>query len=444
MPEKQSVDLLIEARWVLPIAPVNVALSNHAVAVQDGRIAAVGPTTDLLAAYEPREHIVRGEHALLPGFVNAHTQSAAVLLRGLPVRFPALRWLQETVAPVEERWMNPDFVRDGTQLAIAEMLRAGITTFGDRYSFPEEAARVAAQARMRAAIGLPISESPTPWAENLTAHLAKSERLWDEYKADPHVCLYFAPEPAYRLSDTALARVRIIADELEARVAVPLHETEVEVRDAIAQDGRRPLQRLADLGLLRPGFAAVQMNRLDETDLELLARTGIAVIACPQAGLRLGSGFCPLPELLARGIVTGLGTGNPAASGAIDLLAELRTAALLASGFHGGPAALSPEAALHMATLGSASALGMAGEIGSLEVGKAADLIAIDLGTLPCQPAHAPLNALVFAASRQQVSDVWIGGRAAVSNGRLLTFDEQELLALAQSWEKRLSAGVSS
>ncbi len=437
MQPKQPVDLVVQARWVLPIAPRNVALPDHAVAVADGRIVAIGPAEDLARRFEPRERVVYSHHALLPGFVNAHTQAATVLFRGLPVRAPLLRWLREAVSPAEDRSMSPDFVRDGTLLAMAELLRAGITTFADHYLFPEETARVAAQARMRAVIGLPVCDTPTAWAEDADACLAKGEPLWDEYKADPWVSLYFAPQAPYAVSDSTLTRVRTLADELEARVAMPVHETEVEVRDSIARDGKRPLQRLADLGLLRPGFSAVHANRLDEADLELIQRTGISVITCPQSSLRLGSGVTPLRELAARDVVVGLGSANAATAGALDLLAEARAAALLASHLTGDPAAVSPEEVLRMATLCSASALGLGSEIGSIEPAKAADLVAVDLASLSCQPADNPFNALVYAATRQQVSDVWISGRHAVAGGRLLAFDEQELLELSAQWEAR-------
>ena len=441
---KQFADLLIEARWVMPIAPVNTVLRDHAVAVADGRIVAIGPARELESRYAATEHIVRDEHVLMPGFVNAHAHAATVLLRGLPVRPPLSRFLRETVWPTERRHMSEDFVRDGTQLAIAEMLRAGITAFGDMYLYPEEAARAAAAARMRAVIGLPVFEGPTPWAENVTGYLAKGEQLWDEYKSDPWVCLYFAPHAAAAMGDTTLTHLRALADELDARVAVSLHETQVEIRESLATAGLRPLQRFAELGLLRPGFAAIHMNHLEPEDLALIAQTGISVVACPQSGLRLGSGVCPIGELQMRGISVGFGTGSAITAGALDILAEARAAALLAAAAGSEPGALSSEAVLGMATLGGATTLGLGSLVGSLETGKAADLIAIDLRELASQPAGATADSVLFAATRQQISDVWIGGRAAVASGRLLSFDEQELLALARQWQERLRIGVDA
>ncbi len=467
MTPKESVDLVIEPRWVLPIAPINTALADHAVAVTAGRIVAVAPTEQISARFEPREHVVRSEHALLPGFVNAHTRAATTLLRGLPVYGPRQRWMRETVLPVARRCMSPDFVREGTRLAIAEMLRAGITAFADMYLFPEEAARVAAAARVRASIGLPITDGPTVWAENATGHLAKAEQLWDEYRSHPGVSLYFAPHDAFGEGDQTLARVRRVADELDARVAMYLAPGEVPAAD------RSPLVRLQELGLLGPGFTAIHLGGVSEEELEIVANTGICVVACSQSHLRLGAGVCPVERLEARHVSVGLGTASALSVGALDMLAEARLTALLAgldqgvpeaaaasyvadmgggqmdlaygtaaarlARYRSGGGSIAAETALRMATLGGASALGMSAVIGSIEAGKAADLICIDLAALACQTPRRPADAILFSATRHQVSDVWTSGRAAVRNGRLLIFDERELEEASRRWARSLS-----
>ncbi|MGH8309539.1 MAG: amidohydrolase family protein [Steroidobacteraceae bacterium] len=431
MQPRTPADLLIEARWVLPVAPSGVTFADAAVAISAGRILAVGPRAELAARFEAAERIVRPHHLVMPGLVNAHTHAAMTLFRGLPVRAPLFAWLRDTVWPAEARWMSPDFVRDGTRLAVAEMVRAGITTFADMYLFPEEAARVAAAARVRAAIGLPIAESATAWAESATACLQRAEQLWDEYRANPWVSLHFAPHAPYSVSDETLRRVQRVADELDARVAMHVHESETEVRDSLAHHGVRPLQRLADCGLLRPGFTAIHMSRLDAGDLDLVRRTGIAIVACPQSNLRLANGLAPITALLDRGISVGLGTDGPASCGALDLLAESRTVALLSGS--------DAHTVLRLATLGGAAALGLSHEIGSLEPGKAADVTCIDLGALDCQPVGEPAETAVFAATRTHVSDVWIAGRPFVAGGRHLAFDEQELRELARDWQARLA-----
>jgi 5-methylthioadenosine/S-adenosylhomocysteine deaminase len=449
MPSKESVDLVIEPRWVLPIAPVNTALTDHAVAVTAGRIVAVAPTGQVNARFEPRERVTRSAHALLPGFVNAHTRAATTLLRGLSVYGPRLRWMRETVLPVARGCMSPDFIRDGTRLAMAEMLLAGITSFADMYHFPEEAARAASAARMRAAIGLPVTDGPTVWADSATGHLAKAEQLWDEYRSHPGVSLYFAPHDAFGEGDQTLARVRRVADELDARVAMYLAPAEVCENPA---RGGGPLARLQELGLLGPGFTAIHLGGLTEEEQEIAATTGICVVACPQSHLRLGGGLSPLRRLESRQVSVGLGTGSACSVGALDILAEARMAALFAGldagGNHGSGdgrvGAAAAQTVLQMATLGGATALGMNSQVGSIEDGKAADLVCIDLSTLACQPATRPAEAILFGATREQVSDVWTSGRAAVRDGHLLAFDEQELRALARRWADRISTGVTS
>jgi 5-methylthioadenosine/S-adenosylhomocysteine deaminase len=533
MPPKQSVDLLIEPRWVLPIAPVNTVLTDHAVAVSAGRIVALAPVAEINARFEPRERVIRTDHALLPGFVNAHTRAATALLRGLPVYGPRRHWMRETVLPVARTCMSPDFVREGTQLAIAEMLRAGITAFADMYLFPEEAARVASTARMRAAIGLPVTDGPTAWAESATGHLAKAEQLWDEYQSNPWVSLYFAPHDAFGENDQTLARVRRVADELDARVAMYLAPGEVHVNHTEPHQagGYSPLVRLQELGLLGPGFTAVHLAGADEEELEIAASTGICVVACQQSHLRLNAALCPIASLEARGVTVGLGTDSPLSVGALDVLGEARVAALVeglvaatqasavrraeAAGigrtrdfwgvqagapggadavgsadsestggrsaareagfsgvrdgsgawradargdasavargrtdthgvpdYAGAPGDAAALSALRRATLGGAAALGLSAVTGSIEPGKAADLVCFNLSALSCQPnVQRPADALVFGATRNHVSDVWTSGRAAVSDGHLLTFDEQELLALSQRWVARLPTG---
>lgn len=432
MPTREVAELLIEARWLLPIAPANVALADHALAVSAGRILALGPAAQLRARFSAREHVVRAHHALLPGFVNAHTRACHALLRGLPVRGPRSSWLRETLAPVERRCLSADFVRDGTRLALAQMLRAGITCFADLSLHPEEAARAVAAAHMRAAIALPVADAPTAWAEGATAHLARAERLWDEYRSDPRLTLYFAPLLGNGVSEALLTRVRRVADELDARVALDLTElpgSEVAgVEDSARASVReRPLRLLEALGLLRPGFSAIGAAACDEADLELLARRGASLIVCPQADLRLGT-RAPASAFSER---TALGTDSPAAAGALDMLAEARLAALLSGT---GAAA----AALRMATLGAATALNLGSHIGSLEPGKAADLACIDLAAQSNQPAATIADAIVFGATRAEVTDVWMAGRAAVSAGRLVAIDEEELAALPTRWAERI------
>lgn len=408
-----SVDLLIEARWVLPIAPVNTVLVDHAVAVSSGRIAGVGPIAEMNERFEARERVIRDHHALLPGFVNAHVRAPTTLLRGLPVNGPRSEWLARTLRPAEERTMSRDFVRDGTELAMAEMLRAGTTAFANTYWFPEESARLASSARMHVSIGLPVTDRSNAWAEGANAHFQKAEQLWDEYKADSWVCLHFASQDLNEVSDQTLTRLRRVADELDARV--------------VMEHG--PLRRVAELGLLRPGFTAI--GGFTRADVPLIRDNGASVVACVQSDLRLGEAPTPWRELHEHTVTIGLGSGDAPAAGALDLLAESRAAALQG---------LTAAEVLRVATLGAATAIGLGAVCGSIEAGKSADLVCFDLNRLACQPTPQVPEALVFAASREQATDVWTSGRAAVSAGELLVFDESRVAGSARQWARESGA----
>ena len=445
MSDRESADLLIEPRWLLPVSPTAAVLEDQAVAVADGRILAVGPAVELRQRFAVCERIVRERHVLLPGLVNAHTRATHILLRGLGRG--ALRGHPHAGCGTPESCEGADFVRDGTRLAIAEMLRAGITCFADLSPLPAEAARTAAAAQVRALIALPVSDAPTSCGENATAHLAKAEALWDEYRAHPRIGLYFAPLQGAALSDATLTRLRRVADELDARIAMPLRArgdaaqgahraaggAVSGVEDSAAPPSHtaslRPLERLLSLGLVRPGFAAIGALDCDAAGAELLERHGAALIGCPDSELRLGAAPAALP--LLSGDRSALGSDSASCGGALDLLAQMRTAALL-----GG---LEARVAVRLATLGGATALGLAAEIGSIEAGKAADLACLDLGSLGCTHASAVADAVVFGATRSQVSDVWTAGRAAVSAGRVIVFDEAELAALPLEWARRLT-----
>jgi 5-methylthioadenosine/S-adenosylhomocysteine deaminase len=440
----QSVDLLIEPRWMLPIEPAGVVLTDHALAVHAGRIVAVGPAAELARRFSASERVRRPSHVLLPGFVNAHTRAGMSLLRGLPVHGPLTPWLRLTVAPVESRWIGPEIVREGTRLAVAEMLRAGITTFAEAYLFPEETIRVAATARIRPIVGLPVADVPSAWAESATEYLEKAEQLWDAYRPDPQVRLYFAPQAPHLMSRETLERLRRAADQLDAPIAIGVSQTQLEVQEARARHDAPPLDLLEDLGFLRPGFTAVHLNWLAPGEAELLARSGASAVHCPQANARLGSGVSPVNELAAAGVNVALGTDSPVAVGALDALAEARVAVLLAAQRQTEAPPTGAHEALRFATLGGARAYGLEEEIGSLASGKLADCICVDLASPACQPVASPLDALLFGATRASVTDVWVGGRAVVAQGRLLGFDEAEIAASARALVERMQRGVAA
>ncbi|MBV9698417.1 MAG: amidohydrolase family protein [Gammaproteobacteria bacterium] len=430
MADREEVDLLIEPHWLMPMAGSAAVLTGEAVAVSGGRIVALGPAAALRERCAPRQQVQRPHHVLLPGFVSACTQAAQVLLRGATgaARRASLRIDPLGGPPATQA---ADFVRDGVRLAMAEMLGAGITCFADLSLQPEEVARAVAAGPMRACVGLPVAEAPSAWADGVTAYLARAARLWDEYRSDARISLFFAPLGGAALSEQTLGRVRRVADELEARIALTLRAPEEElVRDAPRLRGATPLEHLAQLGLLRPGSAVCAAEGLGAEDLERLAHAGAALVLGPRAALAAGAARLP-PSLPA---LTALGCETPVV-GALDILEEARTAALLG---------IAPGEALRLATLGGATALGLQAQVGSIEPGKVADLVCIDLSALAARRQPDVPQALLFGATRSEVCDVWCAGRAALSEGRLLAFDAAELAQLLARWTQRLKLEVAA
>jgi 5-methylthioadenosine/S-adenosylhomocysteine deaminase len=436
----EPVDTLICARWVLPVEPVGPVLEDHAVAIRAGRIVAVMPTASARQAYAATEIIERPSHVVLPGLVNAHTHAAMTLLRGRAENVPLGPWLTDAIWPIERRWVDPEYVRDGTELAIAEMLRAGVTCFSDMHLWPEIVARTAAELHVRASVGLVVVEAETRWASSAGEYIEKGMALRDEYRGDPLIATHFAPHAPYGLDDATLVRVRRLADELEIPVVTHLHESAWEIAQGEARHGKRPLARLVDLGLASPLLVAVHMTQAGPADLDTLAACGAAVIHCPESNLKLGSGVCPVAELLGRGVRVGLGTDGAASNNDLDVLSEMHTAGLLAAGVGARPGAVVASDLLRMATLEGARALGLGDSTGSLAPGKWADLCCIDLRTPGSWPVHDVPGTLVYACSSRQVTDTWVAGRHVLAGRTLRYIDEEAVLERADAWRRRIDA----
>jgi len=436
----RATETLLHARWVIPVEPRGVVLEHHSIAIDEGRIAALLPQEEARRSFQARTEIELDRHALIPGFVNAHTHAAMGLLRGIADDLPLMEWLQQHIWPAEHKWVNQQFIHDGTQLAVAEMLRGGTTCFNDMYFFPEVTARVAAGAGMRVCAGLILVDFPTAYAGGPDEYFAKGLALQDEYKHHPLVRCAFAPHAPYTVSDTPLQRVQVLADELDIPVHMHVHETAVEVSDSVKSCGQRPLQRLQALGLLSPSLLAVHMTQLDDADRQLVADSGATVVHCPESNLKLASGFCQVQKLVDAGVNVALGTDGAASNNDLDMIGEMRSAALLAKAVHGDASALPACDVLRMATLNGARALGLADDTGSLTPGKWADITAVDLGALETRPLYDPVSQLVYSASREQVSDVWVAGHHLL-NGRTLTgLDIDEILQRADDWQAKIAA----
>jgi 5-methylthioadenosine/S-adenosylhomocysteine deaminase len=436
----QTIDTLINARWVIPVEPDGKTLDHHSIAVHGGKIVEVLATANAAKKYRATETIDLPHHALIPGLVNAHTHSAMSLFRGLADDLPLMDWLNHHIWPAEAKWVSPDFVRDGTELAIAEMLKSGTTCFSDMYFFPDVTARVCHDAGMRACIGLIMIDFPSAWAQNADEYLHKGLKLHDELRNSELVTTAFAPHAPYTVSDAPFEKIRMYADELDIPIHMHVHETAHEVDAGMKQYGMRPLARLVNLGILGPRLIAVHMTQLLPAEIELLAQANVSVVHCPESNLKLASGFCPVQVLVKAGVNVALGTDGAASNNNLDMLEEMRIAALLAKGASHDATAIPAHTALRMATLNGAKALGIETRTGSLTAGKAADIAAIDLSAISSQPVYDPVSQIVYTATRDQVSDVWVNGRHLLAKHQLTSLDEAALRDKAQAWRDKIRA----
>lgn len=444
----RTVDTLLRCRWVVPVQPRGVVLADHAIAIEGGRIVAVAPNAQAKRDFDARATVDLPQHVVTPGLVNAHTHAAMSLLRGVGDDLPLSRWLQERIWPLEAALASEQFVYEGTRLAALEMLRAGQTTCSDMYFFPEATARALRDTGMRAVVGIIAIEFPTAYATDADDYLRKGLATRDALRGDPLIAFTLAPHAPYTVADSTLARIAMLAEELDLPVHIHVHETAHEVEESVRTHGARPLARLDRLGLVTERLLAVHAVHLQDAEIALLAERGATVVHCPSSNLKLASGIAPLAALAARGMNLALGTDGAASNNRLDLLEEARLAALLAKGASGDATALPAAAALEAATLGGARALGLAQRIGSIEAGKEADLVAFDLSAAETQPCFDPLSQLVYACGREHVTDVWVRGRRVVSTRQVI--DEAgvqvsaAVMAPLVAWQNRIGQFLSA
>jgi len=430
--------LIISARWVVPVVPRNTVLQEHSIVCKNAKIIDLLPTEKALSRYPDADHVDRENHALIPGFINAHTHAAMNLFRGIADDLPLMEWLSEHMWPAEERWMSAEFVRDGAELAITEMLLSGTTCFNDMYFFPDTVAKTAQEMGIRAFVGMIVIDFPSAWANSSDEYLDKGVQVHDEVRSLSRVNTTMAPHAPYTVSDEPLVKVRTYADELGIPISMHVHETEQEIEDAISNSGNRPLKRLDNLGLLNPRLIAVHMTQLTDQEIELAAQQGIHVAHCPESNLKLASGQCRVVELLASGTNVCLGTDSAASNNDLDMLGEMRTACFIAKNLTKDARALPAWQALELATINGAKALNVSDDIGSIEVGKFADIVAIDLNHISMQPVYDPVAQIVYSASREQVTDVWVGGTQRVKNKKALDIDVAHILKKATDWSEKI------
>ncbi len=436
----ESCDVLIEAGFIVPVQPHGVVLEDHAVAIRNGAIVALLPTAQARARFSAAETVSRPGAVLIPGFVNAHAHNPMTLLRGVADDLPLKEWLQGHIWPIEGAVIGPDFVADGVTLAIAEMLRGGTTCVNENYFFPDVQAAVYKRHGFRARIGLPVIDFPTAWAQSDDEYFDKAGEVHDQWRDDALIATAFAPHAPYTVSDANFERIRMLADQLDVPVHLHLHETAQEVAQSQEKHGQRPIARLDRLGLFNDRLIAVHMTQLTDAEIHLCAERGVSVVHCPESNLKLASGFCPACALERAGVTLAIGTDGCASNNDLDMVGETRTAALLAKAVANDATAFDAATALRAGTLGGAKAIGLDHLIGSIEPGKQADLVCIDLSALETQPLHHVISQLIYATGRHQVSDVWIAGKAKLRARELVDIDTDALVANARQWRDRIAA----
>lgn len=432
------LDCLLLPEWLVPVEPAGVVLKNYAIGIRGDRIALIAPREQALKI--PCADVRELPNTLLtPGLINAHGHAAMSLFRGLADDLPLHTWLNEHIWPAEAQWVNEDFIRDGTDLALAEQIKNGITCFSDMYFYPEIVCQQVHDSGMRAQITVPMLDFPVPGARDSAEALRKGLQLFDDLQQHPRLTIGFGPHAPYTVSDAGIENIVMLAAQLDAPVQMHVHETAAEIQNSIDQYGERPLARLARLGILGPRFQAVHMTQVNDEDIALLVQTNSSVIHCPESNLKLASGFCPIERLWHAGVNVAIGTDGAASNNNLDLLGETRTAALLAKAVAQSASAVSAHQALRMATLNGARALGIDENTGSLEVGKLADITAFNFNDLSVQPVYDPVSQLIYAAGRNCVEHVWVGGKQLLHNRQLVRMDEQKIIAQAQYWAHKIA-----
>ena len=429
---------ILKPRWMVTMVPGSETLTEHALVVEGERIAAILPWAEAEAKYPQAERVELGDHVLIPGLINGHTHSAMSLLRGVADDLALMDWLNNHIWPLEKKWVSEEWTYTGSMLSAAEALRGGVTYLNDMYFFPSAMARAAMDAGIRAAVSINVIDFPTGYAANAADYIAKGLAVYEQYKGEKLLDWTSAPHAPYTVSDETFVQLRDLALKHDLQMHCHIHETLDEVEGSVKQYGMRPLERLNKLGLLNERMIAVHMVHLTEDEIAMLARQKVHLVHNPNSNMKLASGVQPLAALEAAGVNTLLGTDGAASNNRQDMFGEIRAAALLAKATSLDPLVVPARTALEMATIRAAKAMGRGDDLGSLEVGKLADVAAVSLAAIECQPVYDPAAQLVYVAGREHVSDVWVGGRRVLKNRELTSFDAGSVVQRANEIVTRM------
>ncbi|MDR0478090.1 MAG: amidohydrolase [Desulfobulbaceae bacterium] len=433
--------LIISGRYLLPQARQTGVLENHGLAISGGVIADIASTETLRSRYPKARHVHTEDGLVMPGLVNSHTHAAMSLFRGLADDLPLENWLNNSILPAE-RQLTAEMVYWGTLLSCAEMIRSGTTAFCDMYLFAKEVARAAAASKMRAWVGEVFYDFPSPSYGPPEQGFVYLDEMFEKYREDRRLSVTINPHSVYLCSPGLLERLAEIARSRAAIVNTHLSETAGEVKTCLERYGLRPAAHLDCLGLLTPNTLAAHGVHINEEEIALLAERGVGISHCLQSNLKLASGIAPVPLLLEKEAKIGLGTDGSASNNNVDLFTEMKSVALVHKGVSGDPTAMPAETVLHLATMGGGAALGAAATIGSLEVGKKADCIVVDLAASHLTPLYNLPSQLVYAATGSDVRHSIIDGEIIMRDRKILAFDEQEVRAKAREYAGKFRAGM--
>ncbi len=433
-----KIDLILNCKWIIPIVPENQTLTDCSIAIDNGKIISLLPQAEATRKFSAGKVQDLDDHIVMPGLVNSHGHAAMSLLRGYSDDLPLRSWLENHIWPAEAKFLSEEFVRDGTRLSIAEMIRSGTTCFADMYFFDEAIATEVRHSGVRSQIGFTVLDFPTPYGKNADDYIHKGLALRDNCKDQPLIKIACAPHAPYSVSDRALGILATYANELDMAIHIHCHESASEINESLQAYDCRPIERLGKLGLLLPQTQLVHMTQITEDDIALVRDHNCHIMHCPQSNLKLANGFCPVMKFIENEVNVALGTDSAASNNALDLFSEIKSASLLAKAVSGDAASLNAHAALRMATINGAKALAWDNEIGSLELGKQADIIAVKIDSISQQPLYNPASQLVYTNSGSQVSHSWVAGKMLLENRKLCTINERSLIQTTEQWRKKI------
>jgi 5-methylthioadenosine/S-adenosylhomocysteine deaminase len=437
-PKMQDIDIIVKADYVLTMDKHFAVIKNGAIAVDNGRIASVGAADDIFGRYSSKQ-IVGGEGFItFPGLINTHTHSPMVYFRGLADDLPLKEWLEDHIWPAEKKWLSPEFVSDAAELAFLEMLKSGITSCNDMYFYGNEIASAAKKIGMRASVGAGILDFPTSTAQNPAEYLAKAEAFIMRWKGDDLITPCVAPHSAYACGPETLHKAKALSEKHAVRLHIHLSETEWEVEELMALHRSRPVTFLDSIGFFDESVTAAHCIWVDEEEIETLARRGVGVAHCMESNLKLASGFAPVASMLAQGIRVTFGTDGAASNNDLNILSEMSTTAKVHKALSKDPTVLNARRVMLMATRWGAEALGLADVTGSIEAGKAADVVLADVRKPHLTPMYDLYSSIVYSMSAADIHSVIIDGKLVMNGRTLLTGDEPEILRRANEWGKKI------